>query len=130
MAKIERFEDVEVWQEARELCKIVDFLTKKTPFCKDFELIRQIERSSGLVMDNIAEGYERDGNKEFGQFLSFSKGSCGEVRSQAYRALDKKHITQEEFDKLYNKALIVSKMLSGFMSYLRKSDIKGTKFKT
>lgn len=129
MGKIERFEDLDVWQEARELCKMVDSLTKKTPFCKDFELIRQIERSSGSVMDNIAEGYERDGNKEYGQFLSFSKGSCGEVRSQAYRALDKKHITQEEFDKLYNKALVISKMLSGFMSYLRKSDIKGSKFK-
>ena len=129
MSKIKRFEDLEVWQEARELCKIVNSLTKKTSFCKDFELVRQIEKSSGSVMDNIAEGYERDGNKEFGQFLSFSKGSCGEVRSQSYRALDKKHITQEEFKDLYNKALLVSKMLSGFMSYLRKSDIKGSKFK-
>ncbi len=130
MAKIERFEDLEVWQEARELCKIVTFLINKTPFSKDYELVRQIEKSSGSVMDNIAEGYERDGNKEFGQFLSFSKGSCGEVRSQSYRALDKKHITQEEFDNLYNKALLVSKMLSGFMNYLKKSEIKGSKFKT
>ena len=130
MAKIERFEDLEVWQEARELCKIVTFLINKTPFSKDYELVRQIEKSSGSVMDNIAEGYERDGNKEFGQFLSFSKGSCGEVSSQSYRALDKKHITQEEFDNLYNKALLVSKMLSGFMNYLKKSEIKGSKFKT
>ena len=130
MAKIERFEDLEVWQEARELCKIVNSLTKKTSFCKDFELVRQIERSSGSVMDNIAEGYERDGNKEFCQFLSFSKGSCGEVRSQSYRALDKKHITQEEFNNLYSKALLISKMLSGFMNFLKKSGVKGIKYKS
>ncbi len=129
MAKIEKFEDLEVWQLARELCKIVYSLTKKNPFCKDFELVRQIRKSSGSIMDNIAEGYERDGNKEFIQFLSISKGSCGEVRSQSYRALDQSYISKEEFEELYNKASSISKMLSGFINYLRKSEINGIKYK-
>lgn len=129
MAKIEKFEDLEVWQVARELCKIVYTLTKKDPFCKDFELVRQIRKSSGSIMDNIAEGYERDGNKEFIQFLSISKGSCGEVRSQSYRAFDQSYISKEEFEKLYNKASSISKMLSGFINYLRKSEIRGVKYK-
>ncbi|MFO7842764.1 MAG: four helix bundle protein [Bacteroidales bacterium] len=129
MAKIEKFEDLEVWQVARELCKIVYTLTKKDPFCKDFELVRQIRKSSGSIMDNIAEGYERDGNKEFIQFLSISKGSCGEVRSQSYRAFDQSYISKEEFEKLYNKASSISKMLSGFINYLRKFEIRGVKYK-
>ncbi|MDY6801531.1 MAG: four helix bundle protein [Bacteroidota bacterium] len=129
MAKIEKFEDLEVWQVARELCKIVYSLTKKDLFCKDFELVRQIQKSSGSIMDNIAEGYERDGNKEFMQFLSISKGSCGEVRSQSYRALDQSYISKEEFEELYNKASSISKMLSGFINYLRKSEINGIKYK-
>jgi len=129
MAKIEKFEDLEVWQVARELCKIVYSLTKKDPFCKDFELVRQIRKSSGSIMDNIAEGYERDGNKEFIQFLSISKGSCGEVRSQSYRALDQSYISKEKFEEMYNKASSISKMLSGFINYLRKSEINGIKYK-
>jgi len=129
MAKIEKFEDLEVWQLARELCKIVYSLTKKNPFCKDFELVRQIRKSSGSIMDNIAEGYERDGNKEFIQFLSISKGSCGEVRSQSYRALDQSYISKEKFEEMYNKASSISKMLSGFINYLRKSEINGIKYK-
>ncbi|MGC9373575.1 MAG: four helix bundle protein [Bacteroidales bacterium] len=129
MAKIEKFEDLEVWQVARELCKIVYTLTKEDPFCKDFELVRQIRKSSGSIMDNIAEGYERDGNKEFIQFLSISKGSCGEVRSQSYRAFDQRYISKEDFEELYNKASSISKMLSGFINYLRKSEKKGVKYK-
>ena len=136
MAKIERFEDLEVWKEARELCRIVYRLTNKSPFSKDFDLVRQIRRSSGSTMDNIAEaclparqGYERDGKKEFIQYLSISKGSVGEVRSQSYRALDQKYISEEEFKELYNKAISISKMLSGFINYLKKSELKGIKYK-
>ena len=83
--KIERFEDLEIWQDARELCKYVYKTTIKEPFCHDYKLRDQIRASSGSIMDNIAEGFERDGNKEFVQFLSVSKGSCGECRSQSYR---------------------------------------------
>ena len=86
--KIERFEDLEIWQEARELCKYIFFITSSDPFNKDYKFRDQIRASSGSIMDNIAEGFERGGNKEFGQFLFIAKGSCAEVRSQSYRAFD------------------------------------------
>lgn len=129
MAKIEKFEDLEVWKEARELCKIVYSLTKKPVFSKDFDLVRQIRRSSGSIMDNIAEGFERDGKKEFIQYLSIAKGSAGEVRSQSYRAFDQNYISKEEFNELYEKANDISKMLSGFINYLKNSELKGIKYK-
>jgi four helix bundle protein len=129
MSKVERFEDLKVWQLARELCKEVHFLTLKDLFSKDFKLVGQIKGSSGSIMDNIAEGFERDGNKEFIQFLSISKGSCGETRSQLYRAIDNKYISQEEFDMVYEKSLECSKMLKGFIIYLKDSELKGNKFK-
>jgi len=88
MAKIERFEDLKVWQLAREICQDVWHLFETTTLGKDFELRNQMNKSSGSIMDNISEGFERNGNREFIQFLSISKGSCGELRSQLYRALD------------------------------------------
>lgn len=125
---VERFEDLEIWQLARELCKFISVLTSKEPFCHDFKLRDQIRSSSGSVMDNIAEGYERDGNKEFSQFLSVSKGSCGECRSQSYRAFDYQYISEEELTILINKTLTLSKKISKFISYLKKSDLKGLKY--
>jgi four helix bundle protein len=82
------FEDLEIWQEARELCKVIRKFTFRVPCNHDFRFRDQINASAGSIMDNIAEGFERDGNKEFSQFLSISKGSCGETRSQCYRAYD------------------------------------------
>lgn len=102
MATIKRFEDIQSWQKARELCKILGGLIEEGIFKQSYKLISQIERSSGSIMDNIAEGFERGGNKEFIQFLYISKGSCGEFRSQLYRALDRHYLSQEEFDTLYN----------------------------
>ena len=93
MATIKRFEDLEIWQKARVLCNTIYPLTITGSFERDFKLRDQINGSSGSVMDNIAEGFELDGKNEFRQFLSISKGSCGEVRSQLYRALDRNHIT-------------------------------------
>ncbi|WP_291788063.1 four helix bundle protein, partial [Cecembia sp.] len=94
--KIYRFEDLDIWQEARELCKAVRVLTKRKEFSKDFKLCSQINSSSGSIMDNVAEGFERDGNKEFIQFLSIAKGSNGETKSQAYRSFDAGFINEEE----------------------------------
>jgi four helix bundle protein len=129
MSKVERFEDLKVWQMARELCKEIHKLTMKDTFSRDFKLVGQIIGSSGSIMDNIAEGFERDGNKEFIQFLSISKGSCGETRSQLYRAIDNGYISQEEFDAAYERSAEASKMLKGFIIYLKDSELKGNKYK-
>lgn len=94
MATIKKFEDLEIWQSARklnkEVCPILDSLQEH----KHFKLKEQLDGSAGSVMDNIAEGFERDGNREFIQFLAISKGSLGEVRSQLYRAYDKSVINE------------------------------------
>jgi len=128
MATIQRFEDLEVWKKAREICKLISLLTQKDQFSKDFSLKDQIKRSSGSVMDNIAEGFERGGNKEFINFLTFSKGSLGEVRSQTYRAYDYNYITVEEFNTLIADSTSLSERIGKFISYLRNSDYKGVKF--
>lgn len=126
--KIERFEDLEIWQEARELSKKIKELTSEHEFAKNFKLRDQIRDSSGSVMDCIAEGFERGGNKEFTQFLSIAKGSCGETRSQSYRAFDYEYITQEDLDDLLDRCIRLSKKISSFMNYLKKSDFKGSKY--
>ena len=100
---IERFEDLQIWQEARELSKLVFVITSKEPFAKDFRFRDQIRSAAGSVMDNIAEGFGRGGNKEFVNFLSISKGSVDEVRSQAYRAYDFNYISKEILDELVEK---------------------------
>ncbi len=127
--KIEKFEDLEIWQEARSLCKFVFEITRKEPFCKDCKLRDQIRSSSGSVMDNIAEGFERNGNKEFVQFLSVAKGSSGECRSQSYRAFDYEYINSEILDDLIAITSNLSKKISRLMSYLKTSLITGPKFK-
>lgn len=114
MATFNRFEDIVGWQKARVLCKTINDYTHKRPFSKDFKLISQIKSSSGSAMDNIAEGFERDGNKEFSQFLSISKGSAGETRSQLYRASDNGYISEIEFQEAYNLADEVGKLTGAF----------------
>ncbi len=130
MAKIERFEDLTSWQKAQELNRLVYRVSKNVAFAKDFGLRDQIRRASISVMSNIAEGFERGGDKEFVQFLSNAKGSCGEVRSQLYAAFDEEYLTQGEFDELYNLCLDVSRLIAGFTTYLRRSELRGSKFKS
>jgi four helix bundle protein len=129
MATIQRFEDLEVWKKSREICKYVKILTSKEQFSRDYSLKDQIKRSSGSAMDNSAEGFERDGNKEFVNFLTISKGSIGEVRSQTYRAFDYEYINQEEFEFMINETVSLSERLGKFISYLRNTEYKGVKFK-
>jgi len=129
MGRIERFEDVESWKKGRELRKAIYACSKTEPFAKDFGLRDQIRRAAISITSNIAEGFERGGNREFIQFLSNSKGSCGEVRDQLYAALDESYISQQQFNCLYEQSLEVSRLLSGFMKYLQSSEMRGGKFR-
>jgi len=128
MATITKFEDLEIWQEARKLAKEVFILSKETDLKNDFRFKEQIKASSGSVMDNIAEGFERDGNLEFRQFLSIAKGSAGETRSQIYRLYDYEYISEEQFKDLKNKYENLSGKIKNFITYLNKKDFKGNKF--
>ena len=124
VATIRRFEDLEAWQQARKLTHAIYAASKQGAFAKDFALRDQIRRASISVMSNIAEGFERDGNREFRHFLSIAKASAGEIRSQLYIALDQGYITPERFSHLSDLATRTSRMISGLMGYLRRSDNK------
>ena len=100
MAQIKSFEDFEICQMARILSDDIWQIIQTTSLKTDIKLRNQINGSSGSIMDNIAEGFERDGNKEFNHFLSIAKASCGETRSQLYRCIDRKHIDQETLEEL------------------------------
>lgn len=128
MAKIENFEDIVAWQKARVVAKKLFDLYQIEPFSRDYELKNQINGSSGSVMDNIAEGFERGSRKEFIQFLAYSKGSAGELRSQLYRAKDRNYINESIFQELFAEIKSISKMISGLTEYLKKSEYKGTRF--
>ena len=127
MSKAGKFEDLTIFQKARDLCKEVYAITKDGEFHKDTRFVQQIHASAGSVMDNIAEGYERDGNKEFINFLYIAKGSCGEVRSQIVRASDVGFIDKDTATRLYNMCLNLSKSLSKFIQSLKDSGITGRK---
>ncbi len=129
MNRIERFEDIIAWQRARELTRAVYGCTKAGPFARDFGLRDQVQRASVSVMANIAEGFERGGDREFVQFLSNSKGSCGEVKSHLHVALDQRYVTQIQFEGLYAQADETSRLIAGFMKYLQQSNVGGHKFK-
>ena len=128
MATVSNFEDLEIWQLARQQAIDIYQLYTAEPFSKDWELRNQINAASGSVMDNIAEGFERSGNKEFTNFLLIAKGSNGEVRSQLSRALDRNYLTPAKFDDLKLKCVMLSKKLTSFIKYLKESDQKGFRY--
>jgi len=128
MATIKKFEDLEIWIEARRLSKEIILISITTELNKDFRLRDQIKDSSGSVMDNIAEGFERNGNGEFRQFLSIAKGSAGETRSQLYRVFDNDYIDQQKLDNLVSEYEKLSIKIHNFITYLNKNDFKGTKY--
>ena len=127
MATIKRFEEVEAWKVGRELCLKIGMIIDAGNFKKSYRLIDQIEGSSGSIMDNIAEGFERGTRAEFIQFLGYAKGSCGELRSQLYRAVDRNYLTKDQFDELYVLAVKISAMIQKLISYLQKTEVKGTR---
>lgn len=128
MATIHRFEDLEIWQVAKKLSLKIFNLTETGPSSKDFKFRDQIRSSAGSVMDNIAEGFERSGQYELVNFLSISKGSSGEVRSQLYRGIDQNYFPENTIDVIKEYEELASK-ISGFIKYLNQSEIKGQKFK-
>lgn len=115
MGKIEKFEDILAWQESRILTKEIYILFKNN---RDYAFRDQIQRAAVSIMNNIAEGYERKGNKEFAKFLYIAKGSCAEVRSMLYIALDLEYINKKDFDLYQDKCLHISSMLSNFIKKL------------
>ena len=129
MATIQRFEDLEAWQKARELAKQVYVISNTGKLSKDFDLKNQINRSCGSVMDNIAEGFGRGSRNEFTNFLSIAKGSSDETKSQLYRALDKGYVSQKDFEKLYSLVDECGNKIGGLIQYLNKSNYTGPKFK-
>lgn len=115
MATVNSFEELRIWQEARKNCKWVSDLAPKLISSKNYRLKDQIEGSSGSVMDNIAEGFERTGKKEFINFLIIAKGSAGEYRSQLYRLLDCGIIDADEHVLRKNEAIALSKQIANFI---------------
>ena len=129
MGKIEHFEDIVAWQRGRELVREVYQVTSQGNFSKDYGLKEQIRRASVSIISNIAEGFERGGDKEFTQYLSQAKGSCGEVRTQLYVAWDLGYLSDEVFKGLREKAVSTGEIISGLMRYLKGSTLKGAKFR-
>lgn len=117
---IQRFEEMKVWRDSRVLSKQIYSITKNNNFKRDFGLRDQIQRASVSVMSNIAEGYERDSNKDLIRFLNYSKGSIGEVRSLLYVALDQEYITEKQFEEFKDDAVSIATQIANFIKYLKK----------
>jgi four helix bundle protein len=128
MGTIHRFEDIAAWQKARALTKAIYEMTAQQEFTKDFSLRDQMRRAGVSSMSNIAEGFEREGNKEFIQFLTHSKGSTGEIKSQLYVALDARFITEPQFHQVYGLANETGRLIGGFVRYLQTTELRGRKF--
>jgi four helix bundle protein len=126
---IKKFEELESWKKARRLTNTVYEATATGSFARDFGLKDQIRRASISILSNIAEGFERGGDKEFLQFLAVAKGSCGEVRAQLYIAIDQGYVSQPLFETLSDDAAEIGRLISGLMKYLCRSELKGSKYR-
>lgn len=129
MSTVKNFDELEVWKISREVYMEIGGIIDSGCLGNNYRLINQIEGSSGSIMDNIAEGFERGTRAEFIQFLGFSKGSCGELRSQLVRLYDRNYINKEKFDELNSKSIMISSMLQKFIMYLQKTTIEGNRKK-
>ena len=125
---METFEDLAIFLKARELSKQVYQITRQGEFKYDSRFVQQIRASAGSVMDNIAEGYERQGNQEFKNFLYIAKGSCGELRSHVMRAHDVNFITDETYNQMYADCKKLSIAIANFIKTIKDSDFKGTRY--
>lgn len=129
MPTIIAFEELEIWKQSRMLSLKIFQITQKEFFRREYRFKEQIKSSAGSVMDNIAEGFERSSRLEFVNFLGIAKGSCGEVKSQLYRALDQHYLSETEFQEIYLGYEKLSAGIASFIRYLNKSDIRGQKFR-
>ena len=129
MPTITKFEDLEIWQLARQLYQKISNIALRLREKKEFRFAEQMKSAAGSVMDNIAEGFERSSRLEFINAQSISKGECGELKSQLYRCRDDQYITETEFITLYNEADLLTKKIAAFIVYLNKTEHKGLKFK-
>lgn len=129
MGTIKQFEDIITWQRARAFSKRLHQVVIDSDLQTDFKQRQQIEGSAGSIMDNIAEGFERGGNKKFVNFLTYAKGSCGETRSQLYRLLDHAYIGEAQFSPIKKELIAISNLFGGFIKYLKSFELKGWKFK-
>lgn len=129
MARVEKFQDLEAWKLARKVTKKIYDVSKQEKFSRDFALCNQIRRVSISILSNIAEGFERNGDKEFLQFLSIGKASCAEVHAQLYVALDQEYVDQKQFDELSKDLEEIGRIIGGLMKYLQQSVLRGSKFK-
>jgi four helix bundle protein len=123
------FEEFDVWKNARLITNRIYDLSGKGNFATDFALKNQMRSAAISIMSNIGEGHERGSDKENIQFLSYAKGSAGEVRSQLYIAFDRKYITREEFEEVYALLINEGKMLGGYIKYIKDNGFRGNKFR-
>lgn len=130
MAVVKDFEELAIFQKARELSKKIYMVIQRDDFKRDHRFVQQIHASSGSIMDNIAEGFERGGNKEFVNFLYIAKGSCGEARSQLIRAKDIGYLSSEEYDTLYTECRKLSASIMNFIKEIKSSEMSGAKYKS
>jgi four helix bundle protein len=130
MATFQTFVEIEAWQKARILTSEIYAVSNRASFSKDFGLRDQIRRATVSIMSNIAEGFERSGSGEFVHFLAVAKGSAGEVVSHLYVAADQGYLSQGEFQRLSKLAIDTGRVIGGLMIYLRKSNLKGPKYKS